>query len=143
MIKRNDAYYYKGLLLILALYIQFLFYVNFRESTIFYGCYISLFSLPDPVRDREDNRNVFSEERAWKHLEYFDSTGYNILGTYENEVLVPNYILKELEKLKNNKFNWIVEIDVFIYVIFAILLFYVCIYIYRLKKSLDLITQIS
>lgn len=58
------------------------------------------------------NKNVFSEERAWRHLKYFDSTGYNILGTYSNEVLVPSYIMKELEKLKHNKFNWTVEVDV-------------------------------
>lgn len=83
-----------------------------REATIFYASYVSLFNLPTPVEDHMHNKNVFSEERAWRHLKYFDSTGYNILGTYSNEVLVPSYIMKELEKLKHNKFNWTVEVDV-------------------------------
>lgn len=70
-----------------------------------------MFLLPDPILDNKNNE-IFSEERAKKHLIKLEGDNYNILGSYENEDLTANYIINEINRLKELNNNWIIELNI-------------------------------
>eukprot|EP01130_Rhizamoeba_saxonica_P018188 TRINITY_DN9024_c0_g1_i1.p1 TRINITY_DN9024_c0_g1~~TRINITY_DN9024_c0_g1_i1.p1 ORF type:complete len:815 (-),score=140.93 TRINITY_DN9024_c0_g1_i1:37-2481(-) len=86
-------------------------------AVLFYGMILmaivySCYQLPAPLADDVDLA-LFSEGRAWKHMQMLDSFGIRLTGSVENENLTPDYLLDEINiiaKYANQDID--IEIDV-------------------------------